>query len=125
LTLPSPNVEPVPGASAGCQVSGKIVRVIRFQSSLRWIGTTGWMFRMFWVPFNGPKLKLVLFWNGTLIKSATGFCNSLASSVALLPAVSSRCSLSDVAEGVDSDCWAKALVLSVQPTASTTARISL
>lgn len=57
-----------------------------FQSGVTWIGITGWMFRMFrmsCVPLFGPKRKLVLFWNGTLIRSPTGFCSFLANSVAL------------------------------------------
>ena len=37
---------------------------------------------MFCVPLSGPKLKLVLFWNGTLIRLPTGFCASFASSSA-------------------------------------------
>ena len=57
-----------------------------FQSLLTEIGITGWMLRMFCVPFSGPKLRLVLFWNGTLIRLPTGFCASLASSSALISA---------------------------------------
>ena len=53
-----------------------------FQSLLISIGITGWILRMFCVPFSGPKLKLVLFWNGTLIRLPTGFCASFASSSA-------------------------------------------
>jgi hypothetical protein len=53
---------------------GTIVRVMRFQSSVRWIGITGWMFRSQTLRFSGPVLKLKLFWNGTLMRSATGFC---------------------------------------------------
>jgi hypothetical protein len=40
------------------------------------------MFKMFCVFDSGPTLKLVLFWNGTLIRLPTGFCASLASSSA-------------------------------------------
>src|SRR5690242_15558236 len=43
------------------------------------------MLRMSCVPLFGPKRKLVLFWNGTLIRSPTGFCSFLANSVALSP----------------------------------------
>ena len=50
----------------GSQTSGRMVRVITFQSSLIWIGITGWMLRMSCVPLFGPALKLVLFWNGML-----------------------------------------------------------
>ncbi len=53
-----------------------------FHSLLIEIGITGWMLRTFCVPFSGPKLRLVLFWNGTLIRLPTGFCASLASSSA-------------------------------------------
>ena len=44
------------------------------------------MLRMFCVPFSGPKFRLVLFWNGRLIRLPTGFCASLASSSALIAA---------------------------------------
>ena len=57
-----------------------------FQSLLTEIGITGWMLRMFCVPFSGPKLRLVLFWNGRLIRLPTGFCASFASSSALISA---------------------------------------
>ena len=60
--------------------------MMMFQSSLIEIGITGWMLRMFCVPFSGPKLRFVLFWNGTLIRLPTGFCASLASSSALISA---------------------------------------
>ncbi len=63
-----------------------IVRVMMFQSSFTEIGITGWMLRMFCVPFSGPKLRLVLFWNGRLIRLPTGFCASFASSSALISA---------------------------------------
>ena len=53
-----------------------------FQSLLIEIGITGWMLSTFCVPFSGPKLRFVLFWNGTLIRLPTGFCASLASSSA-------------------------------------------
>ena len=72
--------------SAGIQMTGMIVRVMRFQSVLISIGITGWMFRMFCVPLSGPTLKLVLFWNGTLIRLATGFCASFASSSVVISA---------------------------------------
>jgi len=50
-----------------------MVRVMIFHSSLTEIGITGWMLRTFWVFFSGPKLRLVLFWNGTLTRLPTGF----------------------------------------------------
>ena len=73
----------VSGPSDGIQISGMIVRVMMFQSLSTEIGITGWMLRMFCVPFSGPKLRFVLFWNGTLIRLPTGFCASFASSSAL------------------------------------------
>src|SRR5215471_10662220 len=41
------------------------------------------MLRIFCVPFSGPKFKLVLFWNGRLMRFPTGFCASFASSSAV------------------------------------------
>src|SRR4029453_18630742 len=41
------------------------------------------------VRFSGPVLKLKLCWNGTLMRSATGFCVCFARSVALCSAASS------------------------------------
>jgi hypothetical protein len=61
----------LPGVKAGCDITGTMVRVIRFHCQLDRM--TGWMFRMFCVPSSGPTLKLVLFWNGTLIMFAIGF----------------------------------------------------
>ena len=46
------------GVSAGCQMTGRIVRVMMFQSSLTEIGITGWMFRMFCVSFCGPNVEV-------------------------------------------------------------------
>ncbi len=81
-----PLVLSMPGPSEGIEITGTMVRVMMFQSSLTEIGITGWMLRMFCVPLSGPKLKLVLFWNGRLIRLPTGFCASLASSSALISA---------------------------------------
>lgn len=72
-----------PGQSAGCEITGSFVRVMTFQSSFTETGITGWMLRTFRVPFPGPWLKLVLFWNGTLISAPTGFWAIFASSSAL------------------------------------------
>ncbi len=83
---PMPLVLSVPGPSDGIEITGTIVRVMMFQSLLISIGITGWMLRMFCVPFSGPKFKLVLFWNGRLIRLPTGFCASFASSSALISA---------------------------------------
>ncbi len=83
---PMPLLAPMSGPSAGIQITGMIVRVMMFQSLVTEIGITGWMLRMFCVPFSGPKLRLVLFWNGRLIRLPTGFCASFASSSALISA---------------------------------------
>src|SRR5579885_1164984 len=83
LVLPRPKLDSPPGDSAGSQVSGMMVRVIRFQSSLKWKGITGWMLSTSWVPSKGPTPKFVLLWNGTLMRSATGFCSFFARSVLL------------------------------------------
>jgi hypothetical protein len=64
-----------------------MVRVMMFHSSLTEMGITGWMLRMFWLRLSGPTFRLVLFWNGTLIRLPTGFCASLASSSALSSAI--------------------------------------
>jgi hypothetical protein len=68
-----------------------------FQFLFTSIGITGWMFRMFCVPDSGPVLKLVLFWNGTLIRLPTGFCASLASSSALISARAEQAINADMA----------------------------
>ena len=83
---PMPLVRRSPGPSDGIEITGRIVRVMMFHSLLIEIGTTGWMFRMFCVPFSGPKFRLVLFWKGRLIRLPTGFCASLASSSSLISA---------------------------------------
>src|SRR5262245_41384514 len=59
---------------------GMIVREMTFHCEPKLIGTTGWMLRSFCVRPNGPLLKLMLFWNGTLISDAIGFCDALARS---------------------------------------------
>src|SRR5713101_8674934 len=82
LMLLRPKLSLPPAVKLGCDISGMIVRVMRFQSWLKVIGTTGWMLRTFWVLpllLGGPFPKLVLFWNGALTTLATGFCASLAS----------------------------------------------
>ena len=81
---PMPFSRSWPAAMAGCEITGTMVRVMRFQSSFRPTGKTGWMFRMFCVFFRGPTSKLVLFCNGRLIMSAIGFCAALASAAASL-----------------------------------------
>ncbi len=83
---PMPLARPSPWNIAGCEITGTMVRVMMFHSGLISKGITGWMFRMFCVPLNGPVLRLALYWNGTLIRLPTGFCASLASSSALISA---------------------------------------
>ena len=95
LMSPIPVAWSMPGASGGWLMMGTMVRVMRFQSSVSLIGITGWMFRIQTLRFSGPVLKLKLFWNGTLIRSATGFCVFLARSVSLSsfpPAGAATCS---------------------------------
>ena len=87
---PRPSVRSSPGPSDGFQITGTIVRVMTFHSSFTEIGITGWMLRMFCVPFSGPKFRLVLFWNGRLIRLPTGFCASLARSSVLICGVRGR-----------------------------------
>jgi len=83
---PTPSLLSMPGPSAGFQITGTIVRVMMFHSLLIEMGITGWMLRMFCVPFSGPKFRLVLFWNGRLIRLPTGFWASFASSSAVISA---------------------------------------
>src|SRR5208283_294406 len=85
LMSPKPEAFGAPGAGEGWLMIGMMMRVIRFQFSFREIGMTGWTLRIYWVVWFGPTLKLKLFWNGTLMSLATGFCASLASSSVLLP----------------------------------------
>src|SRR5262249_36150731 len=54
------------GAKLGFQTRGTMVRVMMFQSSLRWIGMTGSISRTFCVPLWGPTPKLVKLLNGMM-----------------------------------------------------------
>ena len=101
IPISTPLVRSSPGWSAGIEITGRIVRVMMFHSLLTEIGITGWMLRMFCVPFSGPKLRLVLFWNGTLIRLPTGFCASLASSSALISACTGAAETSAIAATAD------------------------
>src|SRR5208337_496805 len=85
LISPRPNALGTPGAGEGWLMMGMMVRVIRFQFSFRLMGMTGWTLRLYCVVWFGPTLKLKLFWKGTLMSLATGFCASLASSSVLSP----------------------------------------
>src|SRR5215470_20035893 len=67
-------------SGSGWVVTGMIVREMTFHCAFKLIGTTGWMLRTFCERPNGPLLKLLLFWNGTLINEAIGFCDALARS---------------------------------------------
>src|SRR6478735_2709909 len=51
---PTPLVLSMPGPNEGIEMTGNIVRVMMFQSLFTEIGITGWMLRMFCVPFSGP-----------------------------------------------------------------------
>jgi hypothetical protein len=64
----------------GCLITGMMVREMTFHCEFKLIGTTGSMLRIFCVRPNGPLLKLLLFWNGTVISDAIGFCDALARS---------------------------------------------
>src|SRR5579863_6988338 len=48
--------------------------MIIFQLLEKSTGTTGWILRTSCVLFPGLTPKLLLFWTGTLIRLATGFC---------------------------------------------------
>jgi hypothetical protein len=48
LRSPSPPLRPLSIVIGGCEITGRIQRVIRFQSSLSLIGMTGWMLRTSW-----------------------------------------------------------------------------
>jgi len=50
------------------------VRLMIFHSLFTGTGITGCMSSTFCVFFYGQKLRLVLYWNGTLISLLTGFC---------------------------------------------------
>ena len=102
VVLPRPKLESPLGVTTGFHVRGMMVRVIRFQSSFRWKGTTGCTLSTSWVPFNGPNPKLVLLWKGTLIRSATEFCSFFARSVLL-----SVCPLSGPTVVPGEPDWAK------------------
>ena len=81
VVSPKPLMRPLPPVRAsGCDTSGRIVRVIRFQSSFNVMGQTGWTLRIFCVSSSGPIPKLVLFYSGRLIKLAIGFWACLARS---------------------------------------------
>src|SRR3954466_7532222 len=67
-----------------------MVRVIRFQPPPILNGTTGWKLRTFCVLPRSPTPKLTLSWNGTLIRSAIGFCACFASASVPPPASSPR-----------------------------------
>src|SRR5579864_5537920 len=93
-----------------------MVRVMTFQSSLTWIGITGWILRMSCVPLLGPTLKLMLFWNGRLIRSAIGFWSFSARSDTSLDAAA-RCIAAGSA--VVGGCCALAVAGALSPMAKT------
>src|SRR3954452_9559762 len=71
-------------------MTGAMVRVIRFQPPPIVRGTTGWKLRTFCVLPCSPTPKLMLSWNGTLIRLAIGFCACFASASVPPPASSAR-----------------------------------
>ena len=79
VTFPSPVVLPPP-VKLGMVTMGKIVLEMRFQSAVRWNGTTGWMLRTLATFFCGPTPKPMMSWNGKLIRSETGFWAAVARS---------------------------------------------
>ena len=48
-------------------------------------GITGWMLTVYFIASACPMPKSQLFWNGTLMRFATGFCSFLARSASLSP----------------------------------------
>ena len=71
-------------------MTGVMVRVIRFQPPPILNGMTGWKLRTFCVLPRSPTPKLMLSWNGTLIRLAIGFCACFASASVPPPASSAR-----------------------------------
>ena len=80
---PRPNWLPAVGKMSSWPMIGTIVREIRFQSALIETGITGWkLSRCLRPSSSGPILWSKLYWNGTLIREATGLESFLASSCA-------------------------------------------
>src|SRR5580698_9090248 len=77
-TSPRPLTSPRPGANLGCSITGMMVRVIRFQSGVSLNGTTGSIKSESWTLEFSPTPNVVLFWNGTEITEAIGFCACFA-----------------------------------------------
>ena len=74
-----------PTLIAGSPTNGKMNRAIRFQSSLRVNGTTGWKFRRKRVLSNGAMWFCQLNWNGMLTRLAIGLASCFATSAASSP----------------------------------------
>ena len=51
---PNPICSPTPGADSVWEITGTMVRMIRFQSSFRCSGTTGWTLSVTRSPSEGP-----------------------------------------------------------------------
>src|SRR5580704_11069013 len=83
---PKPYWPPVGSPGYGCHTIGWIMRVMRVQFSARRAGITGWMLSTSWVRSFEPIPKLLLFWMGTLIRLATGFCVAFCNASVLLVA---------------------------------------
>ena len=56
---------------------GMMVRVIRFQSSLKLMGMTGWTLSTYCVALFGPTPKLKLFWKGNADQLGHGVLRGL------------------------------------------------
>src|ERR1700710_561093 len=65
-------------------MTGRMVRMISIQFSLMEMGTTGWMFAVYFMACAEPMPKSQLFWIGTLISAATGVFSFLGRSASSL-----------------------------------------
>src|SRR5215510_16607789 len=64
LMSPSPAALSTCGNSEGWLMMGVMMRAIRFQFSVRWMGITGWTLRIYTIRSLLPAPKLKLFWKG-------------------------------------------------------------
>ena len=88
--LPMPVLLSIPGPSEGCQITGRMVRVMMFHSSLTEIGITGYgknahMIRV-GASRSGDRLGKVLYPKLSLI-----FCKELCHLIFLRPSSSCYC----------------------------------
>ena len=85
---------------------GVIQRMIRFQLSLTFTGITGWMFNTSWVRYPGSMPKLLLFWTGTLMRLATGFCAAFLNASVFAAAAGVASVATEVPSGPTGVSWA-------------------